>query len=288
MNKKSKFVTFILSFLPGLGHIYLGYTERAFVFFLLFFGAILGVGGVAALFHVREFILILGLALPIIWLISLVDTISLADRTGYSKSNDLEQATEGKDLRDDNKKLIAVGLSVIPGAGHMYLGLQREGLVLMSIFFFALFLMSWLNMSVFLFLLPIIWFYSLFDALHSLEDKENRVQVESHLFSWLDENPGIIGWGLIGMGVLAVLNRIVAPLLTWQARNYLQTGIVALVLIASGIKLVIGPKEAVSSSEDENTTEESLENEEGEDEYLETVPKYSKEEEVDETCSSDE
>ena len=190
MNKKSKFITFILSFLPGLGHIYLGYTERAFVFFLLFFGSILGVGGMVVLFNVRQFILILGLALPIIWLISLVDAISLADRTGYTKSHDIEQVIEGKDLREDNKKLIAVGLSVIPGAGHMYLGLQREGLVLMSIFFFTLFLMSWLNMSVFLFLLPIIWFYSLFDALHSIEDKENRAQVESHLFLGLIKIPG--------------------------------------------------------------------------------------------------
>lgn len=274
MNKKSKFLTFILSFIPGLGHIYLGYTERASIFFLLFFGAILGVGGIAVLLNERSFILILGLALPIIWLISLVDAISLANKTGYAESNVSEQAELGKDLRDDNKKMIAVGLSIIPGAGHMYLGLQKEGLVLMSIFFFAIFLMSWLNMSVFLFLLPIIWFYSLFDAMHSVEDIDNRTQVESYLFSWFDKNTGIIGWGLIVMGVLAILNRIVTPLLTWQARNYLQTGIVALVLITSGIKLLIGSKEAASSPKDEN-------------ESLGTVP-YDSEEEVEELCSRDE
>lgn len=262
MNKKSKLVTFILSFIPGLAHIYLGYLDRAFVFFLLFFGIILGTGGLALILHQHEFIFILGLLLPIIWLISLVDAISLADKSGYS-GNDSEmlqgEKEEVKSFKDENKKVIAVGLSVIPGAGHMYLGLQREGLILMSMFFFDIFLMSWLNMSFFLFLLPVIWFYSIFDTLHSLEGKSEEYHTDSYLFSLLDNNPKIVGWSLIGLGILAIFNRIIMPLLPWRFQSYLQTIIVAAILIVTGIRLLKGPKENSENAEKAHDCDDYLE-----------------------------
>lgn len=263
MNKKSKLVTFILSFIPGLAHIYLGYLDRAFVFFLLFFGVILGTGGLALILHQHEFIFILGLLLPIIWLISLVDAISLADKSGYNSGNDSEmpqgEKEEAKSFKDENKKIIAVGLSVIPGAGHMYLGLQREGLILMSTFFFAIFLMGWLNMSFFLFLLPVIWFYSIFDTLHSLEEKSEEYHTDSYLFSLLDSNPKIVGWSLIGLGILAIFNRIITPLLPLRLQSYLQTIIVATILIATGIRLLKGPKEISENAEEAHDCDDYLE-----------------------------
>ena len=42
MKKKSKFLVFILSLLPGLSHLYLGWTRRALVFFGVFVGLCVG------------------------------------------------------------------------------------------------------------------------------------------------------------------------------------------------------------------------------------------------------
>ncbi len=72
----------------------------------------------------------------------------------------------GEDLdemkKNQIKKTIAMALSIIPGAGHMYLGYQKKGLIIMGGFFFTIFFMGWLNISLFLFVLPLIWFYSFF------------------------------------------------------------------------------------------------------------------------------
>lgn len=258
MNKKSKFITFILSFMPGLGHVYLGAVDRAAIFFALFFGAILGVLGIAYLFRESGFVLALGIALPVIWLISLVDALSTADRYNYSNAlaEGHQEETQDQQPSRANQKLIAAALSVVPGAGHMYLGLQGEGLFLMTIFFFAIFMMSWLGMSLFLFALPIIWFYSLFDALHAMEEGEYRAKTESYLITWVHENPRYIGWGLIITGCFAVFHRIVSPYISWQIRSYIQTGVVALVLILMGIRLVTGSKEVEKEAQDDEIKEE--------------------------------
>lgn len=42
----------------------------------------------------------------------------------------------------------------------MYLGLQRRGLQLMAAFLLSIYLLDLLRLSAFLFLVPIIWFYS--------------------------------------------------------------------------------------------------------------------------------
>lgn len=247
MKKKNKFLIFLFSFLPGLGHFYAGLRERALIFFVLFIGAIFGVMGLSAIINSNDLIAVLGFALPVIWFVSLVDVFSLVDKKEGVKPENSE-AGSGYYL-ENNRKLITVALSLIPGAGHMYLGLQKQGLQFMSLFFFTAFLMGWLNMSLFLFVLPIIWFYSLFDAYHRVED--NKVEKWNDgipLLSWFSNNPKWTGWGLIITGCLVIFERILAPLIQWQVRNYLQTALVALVLIASGVRLLAGSKTAAVSA----------------------------------------
>lgn len=256
MNRKSKAVTFLLSFIPGLSHIYLGFAHRAIIFFLLFFGAIAGALGMIFLTNHEIFIIGLGIALPIIWLVALVDAISLVDKLEYKRAEGDGEQTTAEDMQESNQKLIAMILSVIPGAGHMYLGLQQEGLFFMSVFFFTIFLMSWLNSSFFLFLLPIIWFYCLFDTLHSTEGREVKSHVESFIMSWIKASPNVIGWVLIILGCLVFLERIASFFLTSQIKYYIKTGIVALLLIVSGIKLIRGPKDVEHVLENSEVDEE--------------------------------
>jgi hypothetical protein len=256
VKQKSKLIVFLLSFLPGLSHFYVGFKERAIIFFLLFFGGIFGVVGITALTNEDDFLLILVIALPILWLVALVDALLLADRlnlSGEGTNPEYESLLRENFFTANNRKLIAVVLSIVPGAGHMYLGLQNQGLQFMSMFFFAAFLMGWLNMSLFLFTLPIIWFYSLFDAFHRVEEeKVVRKKDGMPIYSWLMARPQWAGWGLIILGCLVIFERIISPFLTWQIRNYIQTGLVALVLIVSGIRLLMGSKQ-VKEKEAEET-----------------------------------
>ncbi|MGI6605441.1 MAG: hypothetical protein ACOX2X_00030 [Peptococcia bacterium] len=258
MKKKSKFVTFILSFLPGLSHLYVGYKERAIIFFVLFFGAISSVAGLSVISNDSEYFVMLLFIYPLLWFISLVDAVSLTDRPLSAPGENGEEGLfNGRKDPDDpswfnlsNKKLITVALSMVPGAGHMYLGLQNRGLALMTLFFFSAFLMGWLRMSVFVFVLPVIWFYSLFDAYHRVENSQwphenewESAEQELPFFSWVNQHPHWSGWALIILGCFVLFERVISPLLTWQVRNYLQTGIVALILIGGGIKLLLGSRQ---------------------------------------------
>lgn len=253
--KKSKFIIFILSFLPGLSHLYAGFKERAIVFFIAFFGVISAIIAFNSITHSESITPILAILLPVIWFVSLVDALFLVDKMRNTTDKDAVelQGAIAKGIIDfNNKKLIAVVLSFIPGAGHMYLGLQKQGLQFMGIFFFSAFMMGWLNMSLFLFILPIIWFYSLFDAYHcSEEDRAGNWENDLYFVNWLKGHPKWVGWGCIILGGIVILERIITPLLAWQLRNYLQTGLVAIVLIFIGIKLLIGSKQAVEKEVDE-------------------------------------
>ena len=67
-------------------------------------------------------------------------------------------------------KFATVVLSALPGLGHMYLGWQQRGLFFMLAFFLAIFLTSMTGgMLLVGFLIPVIWFYSLFDALQCFD-----------------------------------------------------------------------------------------------------------------------
>ncbi|MGI5839635.1 MAG: hypothetical protein ACOX8W_08215 [bacterium] len=244
MQRKSRFFTVLFSFVPGLGHLYLGFAERAVVFFGLFFAAIASALLLNSLTRGMDFTDLLVIGLPLLWLISLVDAISILNRHFRAEL----RLTEGAEAAlsagngNDNRKLIAVSLSIVPGAGHMYLGLMQKGVQLMAGFFFALFLMGWLNVSLFIFILPVIWFYSLFDAMHRVDAGDGAAETEDPFSVLVNTYPKLLGWGLIGLGCLAVFDRIISPFLSWAIRNYLQTGIVATLLIASGAKLIIGSR----------------------------------------------
>ncbi|MFC4075596.1 hypothetical protein [Salinithrix halophila] len=69
--KQSKAATFILSFIPGLGHFHLGLMNRGLQLMIVFFGA-------AFLFNLIDFSF--PFALPIIWFFGLFDALQHYDR----------------------------------------------------------------------------------------------------------------------------------------------------------------------------------------------------------------
>ncbi|MBV1819531.1 hypothetical protein L0P54_06955 [Anaerosalibacter bizertensis] len=260
MKEKSKFITFLLSFVPGLAHFYLGFSDRAIIFLMAFFGAILGVSGLAFLTSGEDFFILLVFILPIIWLIALIDSFSLRKKHILMEYGNAKNGIEYKDsdeIKKSNKKAITLALSIIPGAGHMYLGYQKKGLLIMGSFFFTVFFMGWLGVSLFLFVLPMIWFYGFFDAFHLVEGKD--LEDEENSFVLSDIKTEWIGWGLITIGILIVIERILYPLIPYEIRNYIQTLIVSVIFIVGGIKLL-----AKNRRQNENNIED-IENIGGED-----------------------
>ena len=76
-------------------------------------------------------------------------------------------------------KILFFLFSLIPGAAHMYIGLIKRGLVIMLAFVAGAGLAMMTDVPALLLLLPVLWFYSFFDAwnkYHLPEDKLAKVQ----------------------------------------------------------------------------------------------------------------
>lgn len=252
MKKKSKFLVFILSPLPGLSHLYLGWTRRALIFFGVFVGLCVGAITMGNISYQTSNMIgpLIVFVLLLLWFIALTEALSLAERNIQLGADGDEISildTEEKGLLFiSDRKLIALAFSAIPGAGHMYLGLIKQGAQLMAGFFLILLVSNWLHLNILAFVIPVIWFYSVFDIYHLLEDEE-EVQLESStLFDWFSTHPSWLGWGLIALGLLVIIQRIAGPalayLLSESIRNYIETAFIALILIGGGIKLLLGSK----------------------------------------------
>ena len=265
MRDKSKIIGFMLSFIPGLAHLYIGLRERATIFL-----GLLGAGFLASFFIALLAYGELGLVLfmigySILWLIALIDMFSawrkLEIRNLYTDSQGMDDINMDMKM---NKKSITLALSIVPGAGHMYLGYQSKGLIIMGAFFFSIFFMGWLGISLLLFLLPLIWFYSFFDAMHLVDGSEEIINRELELPKI---KPEWLGAGLIAIGIIIILERILYPLIEYPIRRYIQTSIVSLIFIIAGAAILMKNKKILTS---ENTEEEIVmdtieEDEESED-----------------------
>lgn len=250
MKKKSKFLVFILSPVPGLSHLYLGWTQRAAIFFVVFLGLCVGALSISGLGYNMGGVIgpLAFFAVALVWFIALAEALSLAGRNPAGQGQTSEAETGGNNgfLFISNHKIIALAFSAIPGAGHMFLGLLKPGAQLMAVFFLLLFLSDWLNLSLLVFIVPVIWFYSVFDIYHRLEDEVEVPWDASTFFDWFSDHPNWVGWGLIVLGLVVLLQRMVGPMLETflsnHMRNCIETIFVSLVLIGGGIKLLLGNK----------------------------------------------
>lgn len=254
MKKKSRFLVFILSPLPGLSHLYVGWPHRAMVFFMTFLGVCFAGGMISSLGWAMNQMMVplTFFCAALVWFTAFAEAMKLAGSplvkpVGTEGEQDLPGEDEAQ-LFISNRKLVTLAFSAIPGAGHMFMGLLKPGAQLMAVFFLVLFLGEWLEMSVLAFLAPVIWFFSIFDVYHLLQEEED-MQIEStNLFDWIARHSQWVGWGLIAAGVLIIVQRLGAPVLghwfTEAMRSYMQTTVVALLLIGGGVKLLTGSKSA--------------------------------------------
>ncbi|UWG96359.1 hypothetical protein LPY66_15865 [Dehalobacter sp. DCM] len=276
MKRKSKLLTFILSTIPGLGHIYLGLIQRGLMFLVaagfIFLSGIFTSVVLHIFFEGIPFIILI-----FVWFAAVVDSLVLNDRInqklvqGYSSGEDSTQILERieTEMKGQNGKILALALSIVPGAGHMYIGQMEKGLQLMAGFFLTLYLSDFLSFSLLLMAAPLLWFYSIFDIMHKVNQPEKEQSI-TYLGSIFRENQlsgkagKYLGIALIIIGCLMVLNKIVMPqieiYLDSRVIEFIKTGIIAILFIAGGVRLMMGSrkKEIVDGGSVENAYGESL------------------------------
>ncbi|WP_281883219.1 hypothetical protein [Paenibacillus sp. YYML68] len=252
--ERDRTFSLMAAFIPGLGHFQLGLMQRGLGFVALFFGL-----GILAFFMTAmaledDFLLLL-IGLPFIWVYSLFDYQQqankrargevLVDRTVFE---DFQHGQEGRGLN----KMLAVLLSMFPGAGHMYLGLQKRGFQLMAAFLLTVYLTDALRLSLFLFLIPLLWFYSFFDSLQFIAKAGKEPLKDEPLVEELVHRKRWIGWGLFALGLYylvdQVLIRSLGLLINEHLSNriirwydgYFQLLLVSLLMIGGGLRLLRG------------------------------------------------
>lgn len=278
--KKSKFITFLFSFIPGLSHVYLGYSARGAIFFFAALADVLLTIFLSITGYLYDPIPLV--AFPVIWLFGLVDSFILVDK--INTLADINRASgnqmslfDNKELIKDSKNmstkmLLSILMSVIPGLGHMYLGLMKRGIQLMASFFIAWYFVNDLRVNAFMVFIPIIWAYSVFDAMHKASSEEELE--DEDLFSTI---PGltknmskIIGYVLIAVAFIMVFQSVAIPivgrLFDYEIAEYLRTILIAVVFFIGGIKLL---RDTKKENEESLVKDKSIEIEDDSDDINE-------------------
>lgn len=255
-QEQERFFTIVLSFVPGVGHFQLGLMNRGMTLLTAFLGTIIMVFFVTVLTSRGEFLIFLAI-LPVIWVYGFFDTMQQLSKK--QRGEELVDRSILEDLemkREDGKKSksIATFLSIFPGAGHLYLGMQRRGIQLMAAFLFSIYILDILRLGIFLFLIPIIWFYSFFDGLQKASRYGKEELEDTPIISYFINHQKWFGIGLILLGLYYLTSSILLPALSPLLSNlinidlrvwfdrYFQTAIVCILLIGGGIKLLMGSK----------------------------------------------
>ncbi|CDZ23402.1 putative membrane protein [[Clostridium] cellulosi] len=163
-------------------------------------------------------------------------------------------------------KFLTVVFSCLPGAGHMFMGFMKMGLSLMIPFFLIIFLSSWLDLGPLMYIIPILCFYSFFDAINKcFSSDEIFSQFEDHYLLSADrilESRYLKGKGRLFIGILILLLGLymlyktgVDSLSYYISAEVLNTIIrvadfipkiaVSLIIIIAGIYLIVGKKRSV-------------------------------------------
>ena len=153
--------------------------------------------------------------------------------------------------------------SFFPGAGHMFMGFLKQGLSLMAAAMGLMFVAIALRLEELIVLMPLIWFYSFFDALNkcSLPDEDFYTLEDGYMFSldklsqadWsiLRRYNTLIGWVAVVLGVSMLVNNLwffigdyfpqFNPII-WKLGNRMPQLFISVVIIVIGVRLIMGKR----------------------------------------------
>lgn len=141
-------------------------------------------------------------------------------------------------------KLATVILSAFPGIGHLYLGWPQRGFLFALAFILLIALLDWTGLALLGLLMPVIWFYSLFDALQCYDQEPPGRTAGFAGCHWIFREQKLVGLCLIIVGGLILANKLAFPLLfKYLSYEVVRTGgflLLALLFIGGGIRLAWG------------------------------------------------
>jgi TM2 domain-containing membrane protein YozV len=134
-------LAFLLSFIPGLGHLYLGRKIRAFIYGCGFFGPLFLIFiSVILADRVEK-----GIVFPLLFISLIFAVINMIDMIVYLISPKTSVPSGLSDHHSDNlqhqvpsqqnERFFTTLLSFIPGLGHFQLGLMQRGSTFLVGFF---------------------------------------------------------------------------------------------------------------------------------------------------------
>lgn len=184
-------------------------------------------------------------------------------------------------------KILTFVCALIPGAGQMYQGRMKQGLLLMSLFWGVILLSVLLYAGALSLTLPIIWFYAFFDAVNRMNTPRRELKAMESRLPWEDVDappkrrrlslPEFfqnrhrwIGAGLILLAVWICLNELFGHsygYYSWQhliqqevyyaiysaVLRTLPTLLLPLLCIVLGVRLIAGPRKRKPKTYDEYT-----------------------------------
>lgn len=167
-------------------------------------------------------------------------------------------------------KVLTVLFAFCPGASQMYQGYMKRGLSLIMMFMANIFVACLFPLLATF--LVVIYMFNFFDALNLHASlREGTADPDDYLvhLNWLNDaglnrlvrDHSLLGWGLAGLGVLGLYQTFLHPIvyqLYWDLldRGYrssllnlamdlmdkLPAGVLCIVLVVLGLRLVRGPK----------------------------------------------
>ncbi|WBW97455.1 hypothetical protein [Oceanirhabdus sp. W0125-5] len=247
MKKKSKFLTFIFSFVPGLQYLYIGFSGRAGIAMASIIGIIAMTAFIQGMTYSMPFT---ALFIPVIWLITMIDSMMIVDRINFTvKYGELEEykfiMKDKKILGFEQEQILSIFFSIMPGAGHMYIGAMNQGVQIMACFLVLLYLSNLTGVMLFLIVAMIIWFYSMFDMVHrvsgsSIYDDGGEFilfTIVRRLTANSNSNK-VVGILFVLVGVLIIGNKIIAPVLIKMIGHSIME--VGRMIFISAIFILIG------------------------------------------------
>lgn len=124
-------------------------------------------------------------------------------------------------------KFLTFMFSLVPGGGHMYLGLMQTGLLLMSIFFASIYLAS--QIDFFAIFIPVVYFYSFFSALNirrSMSFGDKITDSDVWEIKFIKSNPKIVTGLFLGLAALSIISSF-----SWNLPKTMILAVVAIVIL---------------------------------------------------------
>lgn len=176
-------------------------------------------------------------------------------------------------------KFLTFCFSCIPGVGHMYLGFMKQGISILLAACALIFFSAWMELGPLMLLMPVLWFYSFFDAINknSLNDEEFYALEDDYLFHLEEITPTlnnllsgklrlVAGIVCLLIGLNLLVNNMAyyfVNVLGWDFVGYITSYlnrlpqiIVALLIILFGLYLIKGKKTEMHQLEDKEAEHE--------------------------------